>query len=150
MTTPSLSQLPLVWLQFCAAPYTCQQCGVEGEHLATRGLGCRRSEGCHHCYAAINGILYHALSIAGIPSWLEPLGLHTARWGNHGPMETQALGCNMSEYLGTVLHCIIVWSSAVPVQLLLQQKRKSWPTQKFGSWPFLHFTCHRDLVGLWT
>ena len=38
-------------------------------------MSCKKSEGRHHHHAAINDILYHALSSAKIPSRLEPSGL---------------------------------------------------------------------------
>ena len=53
-------------------PHTCR---ADVNHLATYGLSCKKSEGCHHRHAAINDILYHALSSAKIPSRLEPSGL---------------------------------------------------------------------------
>ena len=56
-------------------PHTCQHCGADVNHLATHGLSCKKSECHHHRYAAINDILYRALSSAKIPSRLEPSGL---------------------------------------------------------------------------
>ena len=56
-------------------PHTCQHCGADVNHLATHGLSCKKSEGRHHRHAAINDILYRALSSAKIPSRLEPSGL---------------------------------------------------------------------------
>ena len=55
--------------------HTCQHYGADVNHLATHGLSCKKSEGRHHRHAAINDILYRALSSAKIPSKLEPSGL---------------------------------------------------------------------------
>ena len=56
-------------------PHTCQYCGADVNHLATHGLKSKKCEGCHHRHAAINDILYRALSSAKNPSRLEPSGL---------------------------------------------------------------------------
>ena len=56
-------------------PHTCRHCGAEVDHLAIHGLSCRKSEGRHHRHAAINDILYRALTSARVPSRLEPSGL---------------------------------------------------------------------------
>ena len=56
-------------------PHTCQHCGADVNHLATHGLNSKKCEGCHHRHAAINDILYRALSSAKNPSRLEPSGL---------------------------------------------------------------------------
>lgn len=57
------------------APHPCQLCGTEVSQLGTHGLSCRKSEGRHSRHAAMNNIIKHALSSAGVPSRLEPPGL---------------------------------------------------------------------------
>ena len=34
-------------------PHDCQHCGAEVDHLATHGLSCKNSEGCHYRHGAI-------------------------------------------------------------------------------------------------
>ena len=56
-------------------PHPCCHCGALVDHLGTHGLSCRQSEGRHYRHAAINNIVYRAMSAAKIPSRLEPSGL---------------------------------------------------------------------------
>ena len=53
-------------------PHTCHHCGSEVDDLATHGLSCRQSQGCHHRHAALN---IKSLAAANVPSCLEPSGL---------------------------------------------------------------------------
>ena len=53
----------------------CRHCRQEVDELATHGLSCIKSEGCHPCHAAINSIIQRSLAAAQIPSTLEPTGL---------------------------------------------------------------------------
>jgi len=55
-------------------PYTCI-CGTPVEDLATHGLDCRRAAGKHARHSAVNDIIHRALSAAGTPSLLEPVGM---------------------------------------------------------------------------
>ena len=50
-------------------------CRADVNHLGTHGLSCVRSEGCHHQHAALNDIVHRALTVAHIPSRLEPSGI---------------------------------------------------------------------------
>ena len=54
--------------------YTCV-CGIAVEDSAAHGLDCRRAIGKHARHAAINDIVHRALSSAGVPSHLEPVGM---------------------------------------------------------------------------
>ena len=56
-------------------PHKCHHCGAEVDCLATHGLSCRWSEGCHHHHAAINDIVHRSLTSAKIPARLKPSGL---------------------------------------------------------------------------
>ena len=56
-------------------PHTCHHCG-EKDSLATHGLSCHWSKGCHHRHAAVIDITHRTLVAAKIPSCLEPSGLH--------------------------------------------------------------------------
>ena len=57
-------------------PLSCQHCWAEVDHLATHGLSCRKSEGCHLSHVAVNDILYRTLASAYIPSRLAPSDLN--------------------------------------------------------------------------
>ena len=56
-------------------PHTCQHCGAQFDQQATHGLSCHHSEGRHHQNSAINDILHRALTLALVPSRLEPSSL---------------------------------------------------------------------------
>ena len=43
-------------------PHICRHCGVEVDHLAKHGLGCKHSEGRHICHAAVSDLIYRALT----------------------------------------------------------------------------------------
>ena len=90
-------------------PHTCQHCGTQFDQQATHGLSCRDSEGCHHQNSAINDILHRALTLALVPSCLEPSGLsHTdGKCPDGGTLvkrQAPGLGCHMSGHLCTLLH----------------------------------------------
>ena len=53
--------------------YTCV-CGIAVEDTATHGLDCRKAIGKHARHSAVNVIIHQALSAAGVPSQLEPVG----------------------------------------------------------------------------
>ena len=55
-------------------PYNCV-CGTAVGDSATHGLDCRKSIGKHARHSEVNDIIHRALSCAGIPSHLEPVGL---------------------------------------------------------------------------
>ena len=57
------------------APHICQCCGVEVSAQGTHGLSCKASSGRHFHHAAMNDIIVHTMSAAGIPARLEPPGL---------------------------------------------------------------------------
>ena len=54
--------------------YTCI-CGIAVENSATHGLDCRRAIGKHARHSEANQIIHRALSAAGVPSLLEPVGM---------------------------------------------------------------------------
>ena len=56
------------------APHICQCCGAEVSAQGIHGLSCKASIGHHFCHAAINNIIHHTMSAAGIPARLEPTG----------------------------------------------------------------------------
>ena len=45
-------------------PHTCHHCGVQVDDTATHGLSCKWSEGHHQRHAAVNDIVYCAMSAA--------------------------------------------------------------------------------------
>ena len=55
-------------------PYNCV-CGTAVGDSATHGLDCRKSIGKHARHSEVNDIIHRALSCAGTPSHLEPVGL---------------------------------------------------------------------------
>ena len=57
------------------APHFCHHCGAEVDCLGTHGLSCHHSEGRLHRHASINSIIHRALTLAQLPSHLEPSGL---------------------------------------------------------------------------
>ena len=50
-------------------------CGTAVEDSVAHGLDCRRAIGKHARHAAINDTIHRALSAAGVPSHLEPVGM---------------------------------------------------------------------------
>ena len=54
--------------------YTCV-CGIAVEDTATHGLDCRKAIGKHARRSAVNAIIHQALSVAGGPSQLKPVGM---------------------------------------------------------------------------
>ena len=54
-------------------PHRCELCGDGVGHLATHGMGCKRSQGSQH--SAISDIIRISLVSAKIPSRLEPSNL---------------------------------------------------------------------------
>jgi hypothetical protein len=54
--------------------YTCE-CGTAVDDSVAHGLDCRRAIGKHARHSAINEIIHRALSAAGVPSHLEPVGM---------------------------------------------------------------------------
>ena len=54
--------------------HTCR-CGQQIGELGHHGLSCRFSEGRLPRHANLNDVVKRALSAAGVPSWLEPVGL---------------------------------------------------------------------------
>ena len=59
------------------SPHSCLHCGAEVNALSTHGLSCRRSQGRHYCHAALNDVIHQSLSVANVPSRLEPSGLES-------------------------------------------------------------------------
>ena len=57
-------------------PHKFHHCDAEVDSHGTHGLSCKWSERRHFCLAAINDIIYRALSAAKIPSRLEPSGTY--------------------------------------------------------------------------
>ena len=55
-------------------PHTCR-CGAMVDRLGHHGLSCRYSAGRLPRHANLNDVVKRALAVAGIPSWLEPVGL---------------------------------------------------------------------------
>ena len=55
-------------------PHRCR-CGTLVDALGHHGLSCRLSEGRHPRHHVLNDIIKRSLSAAGIPSWVEPVGL---------------------------------------------------------------------------
>ena len=55
-------------------PHSCR-CGVHVDKLGHHGLSCRYSAGRLPRHANINDVVKRALAAAGIPSWIEPVGL---------------------------------------------------------------------------
>ena len=55
-------------------PYSCV-CGAAVEDSANHGLDCPSAAGKHARHSAVNDIIHRALSAAGVPSLLEPVGL---------------------------------------------------------------------------
>ena len=51
------------------------RCGKQVDELGHHGLACQRSMGRHARHSHLNDIIKRALSTAGVPSILEPLGL---------------------------------------------------------------------------
>ena len=61
--------------QLCR-PHMCHHCGSEVNGFCIHGLSCHWSEGRHHCHSALNDIVFRALSVAKVPSRLEPSGIY--------------------------------------------------------------------------
>ena len=79
-----LNALPVLSLGLCtdvdvvriAVPPPClPACGPPMDEQAIHGLSCVRRAGRQSCHAAINDVVKRALSLAQIPSTLEPTGL---------------------------------------------------------------------------
>ena len=56
-------------------PHKCRHCGAHVDHLATHGLCCRKSQGCHSRHAAINDLIKRSLAAVKISTHLEPTGI---------------------------------------------------------------------------
>ena len=56
-------------------PHNCRGCGRRVDRLGHHGLSCRYSTGRLPRHANLNDVVKRALATAGIPSWLEPVGL---------------------------------------------------------------------------
>ena len=56
--------------------HQCTHCESEVEQFARHGLSCRHSQGRFSRHCALNNIIQHSLSAAGLPSQLEPSGPH--------------------------------------------------------------------------
>ena len=56
-------------------PHRCR-CGKEFDSLGHHGLSCQYSSGRLARHANLNDVVKRALTAAGIPSWLEPVGLN--------------------------------------------------------------------------
>ena len=55
-------------------PHPCR-CGSQVDRLGHHGLSCRYSAGRLPRHANLNDVVKRGLAAAGIPSWLEPVGL---------------------------------------------------------------------------
>ena len=60
------------------SPHKCTSCGTLVDSSGTHGLSCRMSKGRHSRHSEANMIIMRALSSAGFPSSLEPVGLSRA------------------------------------------------------------------------
>ena len=56
-------------------PHLCKLCGRSVDRLGHHGLSCTKSAGRFPRHAALNDVVKRALSSAGVPSILEPVGL---------------------------------------------------------------------------
>ena len=56
-------------------PHQCKLCGQSVDRLGHHGLSCTKSAGRFPRHSALNDVLKRALSSAGVPSILEPVGL---------------------------------------------------------------------------
>ena len=56
-------------------PHKCSPCGAIVDSVDTHGLSCRMSKGRYNRHSEANLIIMKALSSAGYPSSLEPVGL---------------------------------------------------------------------------
>ena len=63
-------------------PQQCRLCGHTVDKLGHHGLSCKKSAGRFPRHAALNDVIKRALSSAGVPSILEPVGLDSGqgRW----------------------------------------------------------------------
>ena len=55
-------------------PHKCK-CGAKSDRLGLHGLACRQSNGRLPRHSSLNDIIKRGLEQAGIPAWLEPVGL---------------------------------------------------------------------------
>ena len=55
--------------------HLCNHCRAEVDVLGRHALSCKKSEGRHHCHAAVNDIIHRTLVSAHVPSRLELPGL---------------------------------------------------------------------------
>ena len=60
---------------FSVPPVPLWTCGRYVDRLGHHGLSCRYSAGRLPCHANINDVVKCGLAVAGVPSWLEPVGL---------------------------------------------------------------------------
>ena len=56
-------------------PHTCRLCGRQVGRLGHHGLSCQKSAGRFPRHAHLNDLVKRSLSVAGVPSLLEPVGL---------------------------------------------------------------------------
>ena len=56
-------------------PHECCHCGTEVNRKGLHGLSCRHSRGRHHRHAELNDTIRRAMTLANIPSRLEPTGM---------------------------------------------------------------------------
>ena len=56
-------------------PHACRGCGRKVDSLGHHGLSCRYSTGLLPRHANLNDVVKRGLAAAGVPSWLEPVGL---------------------------------------------------------------------------
>ena len=59
-------------------PHKCGHCGKDVDQFGRHGLSCRFSHGRMPRHQAINNIIFHSLTVANVPSRLEPPGLFRA------------------------------------------------------------------------
>ena len=72
--------------------------------MATHGLSCIRSAGCHHHYSAVNDIIHRALVAAHVPSCLKSLGLNCSGGKRHDGMSIVLCKCGQ----------LLVWDATCP------------------------------------
>ena len=108
-------------------PHKCHHCGAQVDHLATRGLSCRKSQGRHSCHAdaAINDLIKRSLA-AVIPAHLEPTGISRSDGKrpllSHGKVDESWYGMLHAQI--HLPHPTSHWQRERPVLLPMKQSGK--------------------------
>ena len=77
-------------------PHQCRLCGHSVDRLGHHGLSCKKSAGRFPRHAALNDVIKRALSSAGVPSILEPVGLDRGDGRRPDGMTTFPFSCGRS------------------------------------------------------